>query len=296
MDLNDQKMTRREALAALGALALAGGTAFAAQGAKTAAPAKSMKGIALQLYTMRDPAKADLDGTLKKCREMGWEYVQWSGMPNLPADKIKAALDTAGLKAIAAHISVEPFEKDFAANVKFWKTVGVTDLAPGGMMNDSKANLEAWVKGAKRLDALGAKLREEGIRFSYHNHYFEFEKFPGDPRRKLDIIMETAKAENLKDELDVAWALEGGVDPVEYIRKYKNRCPVIHAKDIIPKKNGKAAQLTALGRGEINWKELFKAGEESGIEWYVYEQDNGKEGTPFDMAKISYDYLKKNLL
>ena len=95
--------------------------------------------MALQLYTLRDPAKKDLADTLKKAREMGWEYVQWSGMPNLPAEKIREALDTAGLKAIAAHVGIEPFEKDFDANVKFWKTVGVKDLAPGGMMNDCKA-------------------------------------------------------------------------------------------------------------------------------------------------------------
>ncbi len=67
--------------------------------------------MALQLYTLRDPAKQDLAGTLKKVREMGWEYVQWSGMPNLPADKIRAELDAAGLKAIAAHVAIEPSRK-----------------------------------------------------------------------------------------------------------------------------------------------------------------------------------------
>ena len=54
-----------------------------------------MSGIALQLYTMREPAKTDLAGMLKRVREMGWEYVQWSGMPSLPAHQIRAALDAA---------------------------------------------------------------------------------------------------------------------------------------------------------------------------------------------------------
>lgn len=281
-------ISRREALAAFGLAAASFPAILRAQ------PAGVQPKIALQLYTLRDPAKKDLADTLKKVREMGWEYVQWSGMPNLSAEEIRKALDTAGLKAIAAHVAIEPFEKEFDAQVKIWKTVGVHDLAPGGMMKDCKADLKAWLEGAKRLDALGAKLRQVGIRLSYHNHSWEFEKFPNDPRYKLDILLEATKPENLNTELDIAWALNGGVDPAAYIRKWKGRCPVVHAKDCVPAKDGKKAKLTPLGQGEVNWKEVFAAGREAGIEWYIYEQDAG-EGSPFDYAKASLDYLKKNL-
>jgi len=251
-------------------------------------------GMALQLYTLRDPAKKDLADTLKKAREMGWEYVQWSGMPNLPAEEIRAALDTAGLKAIAAHIGIEAFEKDFDASVKFWKTVGANDLAPGGMMKDCRANLKDWLKGARRLDDLGAKLRAAGLRLSYHNHAFEFEKFPGDDRCKLDILMEATEPENLKAELDLAWVFVGGADPAAYIRKYKDRCPVVHAKDVIRAKSGQKQQFKPLGQGELNWPDIFAAGDATGIEWYVYEQDSG-QGSPFDYAHASYKFLAKHL-
>ena len=250
--------------------------------------------MALQLYTLREPAKLDLADTLKKAREMGWEYVQWSGMPNLPADKIRAALDTAGLKAIAAHVGMEPFEKDFDANVKFWQTVGVKDLAPGGMMNDCKATLADWRRGAQRLDTLGAKLRDAGLRLSYHNHNFEFEKFADDPRCKLDILMEETKPEHLCDELDVAWAHIGGVDPAKYIRKFKGRIPLVHAKDIVKARNGKKQEFKPLGQGDLNWTEIMAAGDEAGIEWYIYEQDAGV-GSPFDYAHASYEFLAKRM-
>jgi sugar phosphate isomerase/epimerase len=288
MNSSSKLYSRREALGAIGLFALACHPLLTA----TAAPKK--RAMALQLYTLRDPAKKDLTDTLKKVREMGWEYVQWSGMPNLPAEKIRAELDAAGLKAIAAHVAIEPFEKDFDANVKFWKTVGNKDLGPGGMMSDCKANLEAWLDGARRLDTLGAKLRAAGLRLSYHNHNFEFEKFPGDDRRKLDILMEATKPENLCAELDLAWALVGGVDPAAYIRKYKGRCPLVHAKDVVLAKNGKKQQFKPLGQGELNWLEIFAAGDEAGIEWYVYEQDSG-EGSPFDFTHASYEFLAKHM-
>jgi sugar phosphate isomerase/epimerase len=287
MNSHPRQLSRRQALGALGLLALTTPTLLSAAAAK-------QRKMALQLYTLRDPAKTDLAGTLKKVREMGWEWVQWSGMPNLSAEKIREALDTAGLKAMSAHVGMEPFEKDFDTNLKFWKTVGVTNIGPGGMMNDCKATLKDWLNGARRLDAIGAKLRAAGIQLSYHNHAWELEKFPDDSRPKLDILMESTKPGNLCAELDLAWLYVGGADPAAYIRKFKGRCPVIHAKDVVLAKEGRKQAFKPLGQGELKWPEIFSAGDEAGIEWYVYEQDSG-EGSPFDYTKASYEFLVKQM-
>lgn len=287
MNSQSRLLSRREALGALGLLTLTASTLLS-----SAATAK--RKMALQLYTLRDPAKQDLAGTLKKVREMGWEWVQWSGMPNLSAEKIREALDTAGLKAMSAHVGMEPFEKDFDTNLKFWRTVGVTHIGPGGMMNDCKATLKDWLNGARRLDVIGAKLRAGGIQLSYHNHAFEFEKYPDDNRTKWDILLESTKPENLGAEIDLAWAYVAGADPAACIRKAKGRCPVVHAKDVVKAKGSQKQAFKPLGQGELNWPELFKAGDECGIEWYVYEQDSG-EGSPFDYTKASYDFLVKQM-
>lgn len=289
MKTNSAEFSRRQTLKILGLAGLGLATY-----PLTSPAAGTKRKMALQLYTLRGPAKDDLAGTLKKAREMGWEYVQWSGMPSLSAEKIREALDTAGLKAIAAHTGMEPFEKDFESNLKFWKTVGVTDIAPGGMMNDCKKTLNDWLNGARRLDAIGARLRAGGIRLSYHNHSFEFETFPNDDRRKLDILMASTKPENLKAELDLAWAYVAGVDPAAYIRKYKGRCPTVHAKDVVKTKGARKQQFKPLGQGELDWPAIFSAGDEAGIEWYIYEQDSG-EGSPFDFTHASYEFLAKHI-
>jgi sugar phosphate isomerase/epimerase len=292
MKSNHVGMSRREALGALGLLALSSGAVLGAETANAEVKGKKA-GIALQLYTMREPAKKDLDGTLKKIADMGWQYVQWSGMPDLPADQIRASLDKAGLKCIAAHSGIDSFEKKFDEHVAFWKTVGAKDVAPGGMMKACTANREAWLKGAQRLDAVGAKLRAVGMRLSFHNHTEEFSTFPDDPRTKHQILMDATKPENLCAELDIGWAAAAGVDPAAYIRKLKNRCPVVHAKDVII--DGKKHTVTALGQGSLKWDEVFAAGKEVGIEWYIYEQDSG-QGSPFDYARTSYEFLAKQSL
>jgi sugar phosphate isomerase/epimerase len=282
-------LSRREALGVMGLLALSGRAALGADTATGGVRA----GIALQLYTVRELARKDLDGTLKKAAEMGWRYVQWSGMPSLPADQIRAALDKAGLSCIACHTSMESFEKDFDKEVAFWKTVGNKDVAPGGMMKDCTASLAAWINGCKRLDALGAKLRAAGMRLSFHNHSMEFDKFPDDPRTKHQILMDETKPENLGAELDIAWAHAAGVDVPAYIRKLAGRIQVVHAKDLVSE--GKKHTLMPLGQGSVPWPAVFAAGREAGIEWYVYEQDGGK-GEVFDYVKASYDFLSKQSL
>lgn len=289
----DAKLSRRQALAAMGAMALS--AKFA--GAADTVTEDTFKGIALQLYTLRVPAKDDLAGTLKKVREMGWEYVQWSGMPNLSAQEIRDALDAADLKAISSHIGIEGFEQDFEGQVAFWKTVGNTDVAPGGMMGDCKDSLEAWKRGAARLDTVGAKLREVGMRLSYHNHDWEFGKFDGDDRAKLDILMAETTPGNLCAELDLAWVKAGGADPAATMLNYKNRCPMIHAKDLVKSKSllTRGVRFVPLGQGILDWPAIFDAGKKAGVEWWIYEQDNADKDI-FECAQESYDFLKKNLL
>jgi len=307
MNTNYVGMSRREALGALGLLALSSRMAWGAE---------AQGGIALQLYTVRDAAKKDLEGTLKKAYDMGWRYVQWSGMPSLDkdkakdAEKIRAALDKAGLKCIACHTGVEAFEKDFDKEVAFWKTVGCKDVGPGGMMKDCTKDLASWLKGCQRLDALGAKLRGVGLRLMFHNHGMEFEKFPDDPRTKHQILMDSTKPENLFAELDIAWAHAAGVDVPAYLRgTLKGRIKCAHAKDVITeaapapakpakgkaKGDGKKHTLVALGQGQVPWKDVIPACKDAGVEWYIYEQDNGK-GELWDYVKTSYDFLSKQSL
>jgi sugar phosphate isomerase/epimerase len=256
------------------------------------------EGLSMQfgmiLYTVNGPAKDDLPGTLKRVRDIGFEYVQWSGMPKLPADEIRQALDAAGLQPVACHCGIEPFEEDFESEVAFWRTVGVTDVAPGGMMRDCNDSLEAWLSGAKRLGAVGAKLRAEGIRLSYHNHAHEFEKFDGDNRCKLDILYEETSPDNLKAELDLGWVSVGGPDPAGYLRKYAGRCPVVHVKDPLRKLDDGGMLWAPVGQGQLDYAAIFDVAREAGVEWLIYEQDNC-EGDIWDSVAASYAFMKEHV-
>jgi sugar phosphate isomerase/epimerase len=248
-------------------------------------------GIAIILYTVREPAQVDLPGTLKRVREAGFEYVQWSGMPPMAAADIRRHLEDAGLTAMAAHCPFEPFELDFDGQVAYWQTVGAMDVAPGGMMDDCVDSIADWRRGAARLNAVGAKLREKGMRFSYHNHHWEFTRYPEDDRYKLDLLYQETSPENVHVELDVGWVQHARVNPADYLRKYAGRCPVIHVKDIGPQtERDGAPDFKPLGQGVVEWDSVLAAAKESEVEWLVYEQDT-HDGDPLENVRISYEFL-----
>ena len=67
------------------------------------------------------------------------------------------------------------------------------------------------------------------MRFYYHNHYQEFQRF-GD-RLVYDLIMENTDPGLVYAEMDTYWIARGGQDPVSFMRKYNDRLILLHQKD-----------------------------------------------------------------
>lgn len=57
----------------------------------------------IQLYTVDKELKADVEGTLKKVKAIGYEEVEAAGFAGLSAKQFRAALDGAGLKCASTH-------------------------------------------------------------------------------------------------------------------------------------------------------------------------------------------------
>lgn len=252
--------------------------------------------IALQLYTLREPAATRLAWTLNRVRDLGFDTVQWSGMPDLSGEEIRGFLDNARLQAVAGHCAVESFERDYDDALRHWRHIGVEHLAPGGMMTDCRDSHASWLLGAARLDALGGRLLADGVTLSYHNHDFELGRFDIDADSKLELLYRYASPAHLKAELDVAWLAIAGVDPAHWLDKYAGRCPIIHVKDTLLRERQETGPVfTALGDGNLDWDNIMEAACNAGVEWLVYEQDNTR-GDIWDDARRSRKFLEQYLL
>lgn len=243
--------------------------------------------VALQMYTLRDIIGQDTKGILRQVAEMGYEGVELAGYGSLTAEEFKTALDANNLKAISSHASIEGMETDFEGTVEAAQLFGYSFVGVAYVDETFRTTKENWIKTAKRLEAVGKRLRDEaGLTVFYHNHAFEFdEKFDGEAG--LDILYSNSDPQYLQAELDTYWVQKGGENPTVYLKKYAGRVPLLHIKDM-----NTAGDFAEVGTGILDWPSIFAAAEAGGVTAYIVEQDVCP-GNPLDSVKISIDNLKK---
>ena len=78
--------------------------------------------LGLQLYSVRDEMEKDMDTTLKKVAEMGYECVEFAGYFGHSAEEVKAMCDKYGLEAVSVHQKHNVFLEDPENSVKYLKT------------------------------------------------------------------------------------------------------------------------------------------------------------------------------
>ena len=247
--------------------------------------------IAAQLYTVRDFCKtpADIAATMRKVREIGYEAVQCSGMGAIEPDELRRIVDAEGIFICATHTPWDRIASETEKVVADHKTIGCPYCAIGGLpKEDREAGGEGYARFAKASTPVLRKMADAGIKFGYHNHSHELEKF-GD-RTGLQILYEDSDPQLFLAEIDTYWVQHGGGDVCWWIRKLAGRLPLLHLKDM--RMEGREQLFAEIGEGNLNWEGILEAAKEAGVEWYIVEQDRTYDTDPFESLKISFDNLK----
>lgn len=261
--------------------------------------------VGLQLYSVRDYASKDLRGTLKKVKEMGYDYVEPAGLYGNSACDFKAALDEAGLVAICAHVPFAEMTGDIDKVIADYSCLGVKYIAIPYLGEEHRPGAKDFDSVLENIKKIGAKFAENGITLLYHNHDFEFIKMPNG-QFGLDYMYDEVNASLLQTELDCCWVKVAGQDPAEYIKKYAGRCPVVHLKDFTGEKTQNMYNLIGLkesakttsafefrpvGYGKQDIPTILRAAIASGASYFVVEQDNPVEQTSLEAVEMSRKYL-----
>src|SRR5882762_9545565 len=177
IDNTMQCMTRRTILKQGLMVAAATSASAGAPNSLWGEPLVTVPGI--QLYTVDKELKADVEGTLKKVRAIGYQEVETAGFGGLSAKAFRAALGNAGLKCSSSHFfnvgSGDPNQIFEAANdlgVHYIVSSGIsrfTDKGPGHTMSadDYKAMGDF-------CNDFGRQAKAAGLQFAFHNHNSEF--------------------------------------------------------------------------------------------------------------------------
>ena len=244
--------------------------------------------IALQLYSVRDLAAADLIDTLRSVAELGYPGVEFAGYHGVPVGDIRAALDQYGLTATGAHVPYARFDNEFDLVIEDLNTLGCTHAqVPWLPVEQRPTTIESATALAVTLNAWGGRAREAGVRLGYHNHDFEFAS--AGEGTVFDLLVELTDPNLVDFELDLGWVQFAGFDPVAVMKQINGRMPLVHVKDIAA---GATFEAMPVGEGVLDWATLLAAARACGAEWFIVEQDNSAD----PIAEVGRSYLNLSQL
>jgi sugar phosphate isomerase/epimerase len=294
-------ITRRGFLqsSSLAALATMAGTRSYADDKGTGPLGRS---IGLQLYTVRDDAERDLPGTLKQLQAIGFREVETAGFYGKSGRQLRKLLADHGMTAPSAHSSMGDLQKGMQKIVDDAAEVGAKYLIcafpsqppaqPAYQDLAREITLDDWKWNADELNKLGELARKAGLQAGYHNHNMEFRSYDGVVA--FDELLRRTDPKLVTIELDLAWVVTAGLDPVKYLKQHPERISLLHVKDVW---RGARTTVTELdkqtievGRGQIDWQRVFAACDPQRLKHYFVEQENFT-GSPLEAVRTSFAYL-----
>jgi sugar phosphate isomerase/epimerase len=233
--------------------------------------------IGLELYSVREALKLDLEGTVRAVAQLGYQcvefyapYFDWSEAETKAMRKL---LDDLGIRCYSTHNDEKYFSTE---NINRARDMNLVLGSKYMVMaySEPKSGLDGWKAIADELNAAAAKLEPSGMKTGYHNHQAEWK--PLDGVRPMEILAKNTKP-SVMLQLDVGTCLETGSDPVAWIRANPGRIHSLHLKDWSP--DPALGYKALFGEGSANWKNIFAAAESvGGVEYYLLEQEGSRLG------------------
>ncbi len=233
----------------------------------------------IQLYSVRDAMKEDMEGTLQKIADMGYRFVEFAGFFGHTAEEVKAMLEKTGLACSGTHSSWEDLRPTrIAETLAYHKTIGnPCYIVPGADLS----TLQKIEDFCNVMNFAQPILAAEGIRLAFHNHSGEFKVKPWGST----IHSELERRTNIDFEIDTFWTYAAGVDSVEVLKRLQDRIRVIHIKDGFADSKG-----IPLGRGTAPVKDVIAYASAQG--WKMVVESETLTPSGLDEAAACMEYLK----
>lgn len=276
--------------------------------------------VGIQLFSVKNSMKKDPVATIGEVARIGYKCIetanhradQDSGCGfGVSAAELKARISQYGSRIVSGHI-FPMTETNIDAIIDYYTELGAEYLVDPMRVFKDRDEVLAM---CEHFNKMGRRIHEAGMRFCYHNHFHEFQKMDGD-RNVLELILENTDPDYVGFELDTYWAMRGGADPVQLIRKYSDRICVLHQKDlavdydkplnhlekcgdvyidhkVFAETVGDRHSIVEIGTGCMDIQSIIDAANATGnIKYIILEQDATRYDE-MESIKISMDTFRK---
>jgi sugar phosphate isomerase/epimerase len=231
----------------------------------------------LQMYSVRDITKDDLDGALGKVSRIGYRFVEFAGFFGHSAREVRDMLDRHGLAVSGSHTGWQEIAQRFEDTVAYHRAIGNANIIVPGADLSTQEKIDAFVAMANEFQP---RLASEGIALHYHNHSHEFM-----PNADGSVIYDQlVERTGLLLEIDTYWAYMGRQDPLEMMERLRDRVRVIHLKD-----GDIGGHGVPLGQGTAPVAAVRRKAIELGAAIVVESETLQPDG--ITEARVCYDYL-----
>lgn len=206
-------------------------------------------------------------------------YTQVEGFEELyptleAAQTVRDLLDQYDLDMPSGHFDLKDLEENLDQCIKIAVLLGMhTIFAPYLTPEQRPTTKREWTIFAHRLEHMANTLKHKGFHFGWHNHDFEFKPLP-DGTIPMELII--SEAPTVEWEVDAAWIIKAGLDPLDWIEAHGTRITAVHIKDIAPEGEGADEDGWAdVGFGTVPWAHILTAlQEKSRTKIYILEHDD----------------------
>jgi sugar phosphate isomerase/epimerase len=233
--------------------------------------------VALELYSVREALKTDLEGTVRAVAQMGFQcvefYAPYFDWTEPQTKQMRKLLDDLGIRCYSTHND----EKFFSAeNINRARDMNLMLGAKYMVLayTEPKSGPDGWRGIADELNGAAEKIEPSGLKVGYHNHQAEWKAVEG--VRPMEVLAKNTKP-SVMLQLDVGTCVDAGADPVAWIRANPGRIHSLHLKDWSP--DPAVGYKALFGEGSADWKNIFAAAESvGGVEYYLLEQEGSRFG------------------
>ena len=248
-----------------------------------------VKNIGLQLYSLRNEIKQDLEGSLEKISEIGYKNLEAADYSEgrfygMEPDAFRKLVEKYGMKLTGSHLTFP--DDEINTVLKAHMDVGVKYMVWPSIDMEQRKSKKSYLEMAGKFNRIGEMCVGNKIAFGYHNHDYEFN--PVDGVVPYDLLLGATDPDLVFMELDLYWIAYAGKDPVHYFEKYPGRFKIWHVKDMAA---GEPKKMIEVGDGMIDYPGLFELASLAGLEEIYIEQDE-IEGDGFESVKKSFEYVK----
>jgi sugar phosphate isomerase/epimerase len=236
--------------------------------------------IGCQTYPVRDMMGRDFPRTIKQLANAGFQGIElcspvgyadsgFASLAKYEGSELRKILSDMGVTCESSHFSMAELRENLGGRIAWAKDLGLTQMIVPSLDGPRHPTMNDVKRAAEEYNKIAEQSARAGIQQGLHNEDFELSTVNG--KRTYDVLFDLLDPKLVKFQFQIS-TISRGYRAAEYFTKYPGRFISMHVQGW----SAKTRQIVPVGRGTLDWKEIFTAAKTGGIKNYFVEMELGK--------------------